>query len=275
MAMRRTYPLLSMLLLMGADRPAATCDCPQRQVSILLPRDGASLVPTNVQLLVSAEIAGANRWWAADATAIMPNLRLLLLKKNADRARPQGREVKTAVSSMLGEAYGTVFVVRPEKPLAVNSNYALVVATGAEGQEVKTISAFTTGAGTDVQPPVFAGIEDLTAVVAFRPRANVCDNEPPFEQLTWKYGEATDETTSPGDLVRVVYVQKKGEQRSVRLIEPASAPSSPLRTLDNKCDPFRLVFQPGEELCASVEVMDAAGNVAGGSVEKCMVAKRM
>jgi hypothetical protein len=44
---------------------------------------------------------------------------------------------------------------------------------------------------------------------------------------------------------------------------------------DTTCTPFRQKMKVGEEVCASIEVVDLAGNVAGSTVEKCFTAKKL
>ena len=254
-----------------AVRPAhAACTCPDRTPDLLLPRDGASGVPRNTRVLVSAARVGAAKWAAADASAALPALKLVTMK--GELPKP-GAAVKASVSSMLSEAWGTVYVVRPAKPLAAATSYGLLL--DEKGDERRLIGTFTTGKASDVTPPQFSGIDKLTAVVSFRPAMNACDGETPFEELTWRYGSATDDLGAPGDLVRFLYVQKKGEPRVLKLVEPVDAKPPVNAVNGSQCDPFRPRMRVGDEICAIVEVLDLAGNVAGSAAEKCMLAKKM
>lgn len=259
------------VLAMSVARPAyAACTCVPQTPDFLLPRDGATGVPRNVRILVSAGRIGASQWAATDASAVPPPLRLAVV--TGAEHRP-GAAVKAVVSSMLSEGYGTVFVMRPAKILAARTTYGLLLEE--QGAGLRLIGTFTTGAVEDKLPPAFAGIDRLTAVVSFRPAMNACDGESPFEELTWGYGAASDDAAPPTDLVRLLYVQKKGEPRILKLVEPFDVPTAVTSVNGSQCDAVKPRMKVGDEVCATVEVVDLAGNAAGSAVEKCMVAKRM
>ena len=263
--------LAPVILVMGS--PADACECADSTPEILAPHDGAAGVPTNTRVLVSALKAGAAKWAASDATAKPPALAVAPM-----RATKPGKGVKAAISTMMSENWGTVFVIAPARPLAPGTRYVIIAthpAPGAGAQSGQTVlGSFTTGKGPDKTAPVFGGLDNFTAVVSYRSPAGKCDGTSPFRELTWGYGEAQDAGTDPVDLLRILYVQKKGEPRQVRLIEPGGArPVTAVRGA--ACDPFAVGISAGDEVCAILEVVDLAGNAAGGVVEKCMAAKKM
>lgn len=247
-------------------RAAHACDCAGTAPQILLPRDGATNVPTNARVLVTAEKLGMDRWAGTDATRT-PKLGIAPKKG--------GAAVKAMVGTMMSEAWGTVYVVTPARPLKAGTAYQLVV-LGKTARDRKAVSGFTTGKVADTAPPVFAGIDRFTAIVAYRgSTGSKCDGQPPFEELTWRYDVATDDGTDPNDLVRILYVQRKGESRAIKLIEPFDAAKPVLSVDDTTCAPFHQIMKTADEMCATIEVVDLAGNVAGAAVEKCTTAKKM
>jgi hypothetical protein len=251
---------------------ASACQCTDRAPKFVLPRDGATSVPTNARVLISAEMAGAARWAAADATAPLPALAIAPMKPGVKGKKPTpGKPVEVLVSSMLSEAWGTVFVIVPKKPLVAKTLYALVK-PGEKKGTFDVITTFTTGETADTQPPVFGGLEHFTALIAYQRKLSDCDGDPPSEQLTWRLGDVSDDMTAKGDLIRILYVQKKGEQRTIRMIEPWDL--EPLKAVtDNRCDPFHPVLKVGDEVCGIMEAIDLAGNASGGAVEKCMAVR--
>lgn len=274
--MRKSWGLLAVLVALVArpaagDRPAPVCTCSTSTPSILLPRDGATGVPTNVRVLLTADRVGLDAWAGTDVARTPP----LGIVPRPVKKKGARKPVKAVVTSMLSEAWGTIYIVTAQKPLKANTAYDVVVMAGKKPAQWQVISGFTTGAAADTAPPIFAGVERFTAVVSYRAAVSVCDGRPPFQELTWKYGQATDEGTAAGDLLRILYVQRKGEPRQVRLIEPFDAATPITGVSGSTCDPFRPVIQPGDEVCATIEVVDLAGNVAGAAIEKCMTAKKL
>ena len=265
--------LASLAVMAAVPTRARACDCPDKTPQILLPRNGATGVPTNARVLVSADVIGEGKWAAADATTPMPGLAVAPIAAPAKGSKPArpGSPVPVAVSAMMSEAWGTVYVVTPKQPLKAKTAYA-VVKPGEKKGSLEIVGTFTTGAAADTQAPVFAGIDSFTAVIAYQRKLSDCDGDPPSEQLTWQIGAVSDDTTAPGDLIRILYVQKKGEQRTVRLIEPWDrAPVTAVT--DRTCDPFHPVMKVGDEMCAVIEAVDLAGNASGAAVEKCMIAQ--
>jgi hypothetical protein len=263
--------LVAVTALLPGGPARAACDCTDATPSIVLPRDGATGVPTNARAVVSAEVVGESRWAGADASAALPALGVAPIAQPAKGKAPAkpGKAVAGSVATMLSEAWGTVYVVTPKQPLKPKTVYA-VVKTSKTATDI--IATFTTGDGPDAAPPVFGGIESFTVVLAFVRKQGDCDGEPPSGQLTWKLGAVTDDSAGPADLLRILYIQKKGEQRTIRLIEPWDR--KPVTAVTNKvCDPFHPILKAGDEVCAIVEAVDLAGNVAGSAVEKCMTVR--
>ncbi len=274
MAMRYKVLRFGLLLAAGfvavaAARTAATaCECAGGAPTVLLPRDGATNVPTNARVLVSSEKVGEGKWAGADASKPPPVLALAAI----DAKGKVGAPLDSTVSSMLSEAWGTVYVVTPKKPLKAGSKYALVRVVKKKATD--QYGSFTTGAAADTAPPVFAGIERFTAIIGHQVRTKCSSGDPPYNQLSWDYGSATDEGTAAEDLVRILYIQRKGEQRTIRLVEPAA--SAPVMSVDGTiCDAFHPTFKAGDEICATVEIVDLAGNASGSAIEKCMAARKM
>lgn len=268
-------PLALLALLAGLTvRPTAAraCECVDPGFSLQLPRDGATGVPTNARVVVTAERLGLDRWVGTDPQRT-PVIALVPVPKK--KGQKKGKPVKALVGTLVHERWGTIVTAQPEKPLEPNTTYEVVLQTGPKPARWKPVSTFTTGAAADTAPPVFAGLDRFTAVVSFRSPVSKCDGQPPFPELTWKYPAATDDTTAAGDLLRILYIQKKGEPRQVRLIEAVDATRPVTNVSGGLCDPFRVTLQPGDEVCATVEVVDLAGNVAGAAVEKCMVARKL
>jgi hypothetical protein len=252
-----------------ASNPAEACECAAGP-EIVLPRDGAADVPLNARVLVSAEKVGEGKWVGADTTAPAPRIGIAPI----DKKGAPGAGVPVAITTMLSEAYGTVFVVKPKKPLKASTQYALVKLGDKKKKEKPVaVATFTTGTAADGSSPVFAGIERFTAVVAYTSRTKCSAGDPPYRQISWEHGQVTDDLAKPEDLVRILYVQRKGEERTVRLIEPAAHKGATSLT-GSVCDPFKAMFDAGEEVCATVEIVDLAGNAAGANIEKCMLAKK-
>jgi hypothetical protein len=274
MSMRRNvvrFIVLLALALAGVSAArgvAAACECAGGTPTVILPRDGATGVPLNTRILVSSEKVGEGKWAGADASKPAPALSLAPI----DGKGKSGAPVESTVSSMLSEAWGTVYVITPKKPLKANTTYALV--TVVKKKATTRFTSFTTGAAADTAPPVFAGIERFTAIIGHQVRTKCSSGDPPYNQLSWDYGSATDEGTAAEDLVRILYIQRKGEQRSIRIIEPGA--SAPVMSIDGTiCDAFHPTFKAGDEICATVEIVDLAGNASGTAIEKCMAARKM
>jgi hypothetical protein len=251
----------------GVARP---CDCAEVRPSILLPRDGATDVPINTRVLVTPDRLGLDAWVGTDMSRI-PSIAVMPVTAKGVR----GAALKARVSVMLSEGGGTVIVLTPDKPLKASSDYELVHRVGKTKKDWVSVSRFMTGKTADTAAPSFDGAQGFTAVVSFRSAVTKCDGKPPYSELTWKYGDAKDDRATTGDLLRITYVQKKGEQRTIRLIEPTDAPQPVREIAGSLCDPFKVAMQAGDEVCVTVEVIDLAGNAAGSLVEKCMVAKKM
>jgi hypothetical protein len=267
MAAMGKLTVLAVMFVALWGRQASACDCKDGAPSLLLPRDGATGTPTNARVLVSADKVGLERFAGADVTRT-PKLAIVAVKGGA---RP-----KVTVTAMLSEAWGTVYVVTPDKPLAANTKYKLVAPGKTAKDKPVDVGSFTTGKATDTKPPVFAGLTRFTAVVAYRAGSgDKCEGQPPFHELSWAYDAATDDGTDAKDLIRILYVQKKGEARAVKLIEPMDAATPVTAVDDNACSPFHQKMKVGDEVCAAMEVVDLAGNAAGASVEKCMAAKKL
>ncbi len=264
--MRTTLGLCLLGVTFLSAARADACDCQDGTPSLLLPRDAATNVPTNARVLVSADKVGLEKFAGADASRT-PKLALVAVKG--------GAKPKVLITSMLSEAWGTVYVVTPDKPLKASTAYQLVAPGATAKDKPRVVGTFTTGKAADTTAPAFVGLDRFTAVVAYRASQGKCDGKPPFHELTWKYDAATDDTTDPKDLVRILYVQKKGETRAIKLIEPFDAAAPVTGTGDGPCAPFHQKMKVGDEMCAIMEVVDLAGNVAGASVEKCMTAKKM
>lgn len=266
--------LLVAAILTVAARPADACECVVRTVDLLVPRDGAINVPTNARVLVAAEKVGEGRWAATDATQPPPVLTVAPIDKKGKVGAP----VESLVSMMMGEADGTVYVVKPTKALKPNTQYALVKLEAPKGKKKsKKIAAqfmtFTTGAGADTAAPVFAGLERFAPMLSHQNKTKCHDTDPPYRQIIWEIGDVTDEGTAREDLIRILYIQRKGETRTIRLIEPATVAST--KITGTRCDAFQARFEKNEEICAVVEIVDVAGNVAGATVEKCAPVKKM
>ena len=108
--------------------PADACECADSTPEILAPHDGAAGVPTNTRVLVSALKAGAAKWAASDATAKPPALAVAPM-----RAAKPGKGVKAAISTMMSENWGTVFVIAPARPLAPGTRYVIIATPPAPG----------------------------------------------------------------------------------------------------------------------------------------------
>jgi hypothetical protein len=273
MAMRRNVLrfIVVFALLLGARQVASACECAGGAPTVLLPKDGATNVPTNTRVLVSSEKVGEGKWAGADQSKPAP----VLAVAPVDSKGKLGAPIDSTVSSMLSEAWGTVYVVTPKKALKASTRYALVRV--AKKKATEQYGAFTTGTAADSAPPVFAGIERFTAIIGHQVRNKCSNGDPPYNQLSWDYGSANDEGTAgtpAEDLVRILYIQRKGEQRTIRLIEPAS--SAPVMSVDGTiCDAFHPTFKVGDEICATLEIVDLAGNASGSAIEKCMAARKM
>lgn len=258
------------LVLLAFPQTAEPCECQSNPVSLLAPHDGATGVPLNSRVLIAAEKVGEGKWSADDATLQTPPLSLAPLDK---KGKP-GAPIDASVSMLSSAAYGTVFSVSPRKPLKANTGYALVRLEGPKKRKVREqYSTFTTGATADTVPPVFAGLDRFSVMLSHIQKTKCHNTQPPYRQIIWEIGGVTDDGTQQDDLIRILYVQRKGDVRTVQLIEPATSPATKIN--GTKCDAFRARFERDEEVCGVVEVVDLAGNVAGGTVEKCMVAKKM
>jgi hypothetical protein len=245
-------------VLTAGARSAAACECAGGAPTVLLPRDGATNVPTNTRVLVSSEKVGEGKWAGADASKPAPVLAVAPI----DAKGKTGAPIDSTVSSMLSEAWGTIYVVTPKKPLKASSKYALVRVVKKKVAE--QYGSFTTG----------AAVERFTAIIGHQVRTKCSSGDPPYNQLSWDYGSATDEGTAAEDLVRILYIQRKGEQRTIRLVEPGA--SAPVTSVDGTiCDAFKPTFKVGDEICATVEIVDLAGNASGSAIEKCMAARKM
>ncbi len=269
----RSLMVISSILVAAVALPRAAeaaCECQSNPVSLLAPHDGATGVPTNTRVLIAAERVGESKWAADDATLQTPPLTVAPLDK---KGKP-GAPVDSSVSMMSSAAYGTVFSITPKKPLKPNTGYALVRLEAPKKRKVKEqYATFTTGAAADTVPPVFSGLDKFSVMISHQQKTTCHTTQPPYRQIIWQIGDVTDEGTPLEELIRIFYVQRKGEVRTVRLIEPATAPATKIN--GTKCDAFRPRFDKDEEVCGVVEIVDLAGNVAGAGVEKCMAAKKM
>ena len=261
-----------------APAQADACKCAPPSTSFLLPKDGATAVPTNARVVVTADRLGLDRWIGTDPSQL-PDLALVarasLKAKAKAKARPPkpGTRIKARVSTMLAEGSGTVFVITPEQVLRADTSYDLVV-WAKQPAARRPIASFTTGTLADLQPPAFAGLDRLTAIVAFHPPSSRCDGKPPFNQLVWAYGAAKDDLSAHDELVRLLYVQRKGEPRTLRLVEPTNVAAPRTRIDGTLCQPFHVTMVPGDEMCAILEVVDVAGNASGAVSERCMTARQ-
>jgi hypothetical protein len=188
MLARRVLLTLPTVLLLAAARPtpAGACSPPPPYSAFgVVPRNGATSVPTNVKVRINHLLDE-------------PVWREFII-------RPVGGEAVAVTRSELANAFHAwrhVTVLTPDAPLAPATTYEIagklrpgcVGAGDCIAETYQVHATFTTGAGPDTTPPTFAGIRSIVT-----PEREVCTTSGccgPYTGLGFDidWDEATDDT---------------------------------------------------------------------------------
>lgn len=231
--------LTTMLIVLCASlapRIADACTCSERELPIW-PHDAAPSVPRNTILFAFGE-NGA------------PELSL---------QETDSGTVVPVTSETIGP---DVTLARPVDPLVPDVSYTLL-------RDGAPQAVFTATGEIDETPPVFDGLVaiGMESMNTSDECISSCDTseDGSFDRITLDYADPA------GASLWVLSIREQSTSVVQRVVVYPLQASSAARFLDSQlCRDARAPeIAPGGTYCASITAHDAAGNTAGGSVERC------
>jgi hypothetical protein len=227
----------------------------------VLPANGAQGVPTNARMIVSE--MRLIELFRRDPGA-QPELRLLVVSRRGSLV-----PVSAALERLSNDPWSALFLLTPAAPLAPETEHVLVV-VDPDQRVTHDLTRFRTGAGPDAVAPRFRGVRRARVRVGPTRDVGTCAvREEGHSSASWSFAPASDDTTAVADLLFVLSVRRGEGSRQPVLVGPWGADGPPPGGEDVLCSLFRPGLTRGATLCVSIEVVDLAGNRAGGDVERC------
>ncbi len=221
------------------------CTCSASLGQLVIPEDGATDVAVNAQILVIGDQPAADLR-PVDGVAVPV--------------------AETRWNRVFGGYDEDWLVLTPVAALDPSTTY-IVSVSGVDQ------ATFTTGAMADDQPPVFAGLEALTALVFAGDGSSCWTEEDALHALELGYDQL------PSDLLYgVLTIRRESELEPFATVPVRNRPQNenfpePRVMSTTRCGPTPPALVVGETYCATLTAYDGAGNPAGGDQEVCAVAQ--